>query len=209
MPARWSPPSNGSAAPGWTGLRRSTSPTPRIRPGCWSPTAMSTACSRPGRLISTVLSTTRSRGSERSSCTDLRRTSDRSPADPAALRHGAMTDWDERYGASGESLWSGRANGVLVGELAGRATGRALDVGCGEGGDAIWLARAGWGGTGVDVSAGGVERAATAAAGVTVRWICADVATLAPSAGGYDLVSVHYPALRHAPGDPAIRALLA
>ena len=122
-----------------------------------------------------------------------------------------MNGWDERYGASGESLWSGRANGVLVGELAGRATGRALDVGCGEGGDAIWLARAGWDVTGVDVSAVALDRAATAAAaaGVTVRWICADVATLAPSAVGYDLVSVHYPALRHAPGDPAIRALLA
>jgi SAM-dependent methyltransferase len=122
-----------------------------------------------------------------------------------------MSEWDERYGASGEPLWSGRANGVLVGELADRAPGRALDVGCGEGGDAIWLAQAGWGVTGVDVSAVALERAATAAsaAGVIVRWICEDVATMASPAVGYDLVSVHYPALRHAPGDPAIRALLA
>jgi SAM-dependent methyltransferase len=122
-----------------------------------------------------------------------------------------MHDWDERYGASGEPLWSGRANGVLVGELAGRAPGRALDVGCGEGGDAIWLARAGWDVTGVDVSAVALDRAATAAAAadVTVRWICDDVATMAPPAVRYDLVSVHYPALRHAAGDPAIRALVA
>jgi SAM-dependent methyltransferase len=121
-----------------------------------------------------------------------------------------MNEWDERYAESGEPLWSGRANGVLVGELAGHAPGRALDVGCGEGGDAIWLALAGWDVTGIDVSTVALERAATAAgtAGVTVRWICDDVATIAPPPTGYDLVSVHYPALLHSPGDPTIRALL-
>jgi SAM-dependent methyltransferase len=124
-----------------------------------------------------------------------------------------MNEWDDRYAESGEPLWSGRANGVLVGELAGHPPGRALDVGCGEGGDAIWLALAGWDVTGVDVSAVALERAATAATaartvGVSVQWICDDVATMAPPPTGYDLASVHYPALRHAPGDPAIRAPL-
>lgn len=42
-------------------------------------------------------------------------------------------DWDERYASHDEGLWSGRANGVLVGELAGSSPGRALEVGCGEG----------------------------------------------------------------------------
>jgi len=50
-----------------------------------------------------------------------------------------MNEWDKRYAATGEALWSGRANGVLVAELAGERPGRALDVGCGEGGDATWL----------------------------------------------------------------------
>ena len=121
-----------------------------------------------------------------------------------------MADWDERYAATGDSLWSGRANGVLLAEFSGHQPGRALDVGCGEGGDAIWLARAGWEVTGVDVSAVALERAAAAAgaAGVAVDWICADFAVMEPAPRGFDLVSVHYPALRHADGEPAIHALL-
>src|ERR1035438_1239151 len=105
-----------------------------------------------------------------------------------------MNEWDERYAATGEALWSGRANGVLVAELSGQHPGRALDVGCGEGGDAIWLAREGWEVTGVDVSAIALERAAAAAraADVTVDWICADIAGIEPPPRGYDLVSVHY-----------------
>ena len=121
-----------------------------------------------------------------------------------------MNEWDERYAATGEALWSGGANGVLVAELTGQPPGRALDVGCGEGGDAIWLAREGWEVTGVDVSAIALGRAATAAkaAGVTVDWRCADIAAMEPPLHGHDLVSVHYPALRHGHGEPAIHALL-
>jgi 2-polyprenyl-3-methyl-5-hydroxy-6-metoxy-1,4-benzoquinol methylase len=89
-----------------------------------------------------------------------------------------MNAWDEHYTATGETLWSGRANGVLVAELSGQDPGRVLDVGCGEGADAIWLARQGWEVTGVDISAVALQRAATAAtaADVTVDWICADIA---------------------------------
>jgi SAM-dependent methyltransferase len=121
-----------------------------------------------------------------------------------------MNEWDERYSATGDAMWSGRPNGVLVAELTGQHPGRGLDVGCGEGGDAIWLARGGWEMTGVDVSAIALERAAaaTSAAAVTVDWICADIAGMEPAPRGYDLVCVHYPALRHADGDPAIHALL-
>jgi SAM-dependent methyltransferase len=121
-----------------------------------------------------------------------------------------MNEWDERYAATGEALWSGQANGVLVGELRGQRPGRALDVGCGEGGDAIWLALNGWEVTGVDVSAVALQRAAMAAraAEVSVDWICADIAGMEPPLRGYDLVSVHYPGLRHADGEPAVHALL-
>ena len=129
-------------------------------------------------------------------------------------RYGAVMssrEWDARYASHDDGMWSGRANGVLVAELAGASAGRALDVGCGEGADAIWLAGAGWQVTGIDVSEVALERAAAAAraAGVSVEWLCADIATAPLATGGYDLVSVHYPALKPSPGDDAIRALLA
>lgn len=119
-------------------------------------------------------------------------------------------DWDERYASHDDGLWSGRANGTLVAEVAESSPGRALDVGCGEGADAIWLARTGWQVTGVDVSPVALERAAVAAraAGVAVEWVRADVTTSPAAPAGYDLVSVQYPALKHSPGDDAIRALL-
>ena len=97
---------------------------------------------------------------------------------------------------------------VLIAELRGRQPGRALDVGCGEGADAIWLARHGWDVTGVDVSSVALERAAATAraAGVSVQWIYADIAGMQPRPRGFDLVTVHYPALRRADGEPAIHA---
>ncbi|GAA5144654.1 class I SAM-dependent methyltransferase [Pseudonocardia eucalypti] len=70
--------------------------------------------------------------------------------------------WDERYGQR-EQLWSGEPNGPLVVEVSGLAPGRALDVGCGEGGDAIWLARRGWRVTAMDISQVALDRAAEAA----------------------------------------------
>ena len=123
---------------------------------------------------------------------------------------GPFEEWDERYRGQAQ-MWSGRPNDVLVAEIPGRTPGRALDVGCGEGGDAVWLAHHGWQVTGLDVSQVALDRAAEAAraAGVTVEWVCADVATLPAGTGGrFDLVSVHYPALRHTPDDAAIRSLL-
>ncbi|MDI3417318.1 class I SAM-dependent methyltransferase [Streptomyces luteolus] len=119
-------------------------------------------------------------------------------------------EWDDKY-ADRERLWSGRPNGALVAEAAGLTPGRVLDVGCGEGADAIWLARGGWDVTAVEVSGVALDRAAAHArdAGVSVHWVHAELtgADLAP--GSFDLVSAQYPALLRTPGATAERALLA
>ena len=59
--------------------------------------------------------------------------------------------WDDNYSGDGQ-IWSGEPNVQLVAEVADLAPGTALDVGCGEGGDVIWLARQGWTVTGLDLS---------------------------------------------------------
>lgn len=120
-------------------------------------------------------------------------------------------DWDELYRGHDHSRSSSKPNGVLLAEVAGDTPGRALDVGCGEGADAIWLASQGWQVTAVDISQVAIDRAAIAAdsAGVTVNWVCADVVTTRPAVGQFDLVSVQYPALPHITGDEVIHSLLA
>jgi hypothetical protein len=83
--------------------------------------------------------------------------------------------WDAFYARTGDGapVWSGEPNGSLVAEVAELEPGTALDVGCGEGADAIWLAQRGWEVTALDPSAVALERAATAAAesAVTVAWV--------------------------------------
>ncbi|MCK9897818.1 class I SAM-dependent methyltransferase [Frankia sp. AgB32] len=117
--------------------------------------------------------------------------------------------WDGRYGER-ERLWSGQPNGALVAEVAGLTPGRALDVGSGEGADAVWLARGGWDVTGLEVSGVALERAAGHAhdAGVTVRWVHAGLVEAAFPAGSFDLVCALYPALLRTPDAAAERALL-
>ncbi|MDQ3579172.1 MAG: methyltransferase domain-containing protein [Actinomycetota bacterium] len=98
--------------------------------------------------------------------------------------------WDTRY-AKTDQMWSGEPNATLVRETADLPPGTALDVGCGEGADAIWLARRGWNVTAVDVSQVALDRAAELAAGVEVRWLRLDLATSFPD-GTFDLVSAHF-----------------
>ncbi len=107
-------------------------------------------------------------------------------------------------------MWSGRPNGRLVAEVAGLAAGRALDVGCGEGADAIWLARRGWAVTAIDISDVAVCRARKAAgpAGGGVDWVRGDALQSPFSSRSFDLVSLQYPALPKAAGEPAVRTLL-
>src|SRR5215213_6548282 len=85
-------------------------------------------------------------------------------------------EWDARYGERDVAMWSGRSNGRLVAEVADLVPGRALDVGCDEGADAIWLARRGWTVTAIDISDLAISRAREAAklAGAAVEWVCGD-----------------------------------
>jgi 2-polyprenyl-3-methyl-5-hydroxy-6-metoxy-1,4-benzoquinol methylase len=103
--------------------------------------------------------------------------------------------WDERY-AGEEKIWSGNPNPQLVAEVSGLAPGTALDVGCGEGGDVIWLAQQGWRVTGADFSANGLARAAHHAeqAGVAdqIEWWQVDARTFAAGERSYDLVTTHF-----------------
>jgi 2-polyprenyl-3-methyl-5-hydroxy-6-metoxy-1,4-benzoquinol methylase len=109
----------------------------------------------------------------------------------------AVTDqmyWDDRYRESGR-IWSGQPNAALVREAAGLPPGRALDLGCGEGGDAVWLARQGWQVTAVDISDVALGRAAGHARdeGVADR-IDFQRHTLGETfpAGAFDLISACY-----------------
>jgi len=102
--------------------------------------------------------------------------------------------WNERYAGS-TRVWSGQPNTELVAQLAGLTPGRALDLGCGEGADAVWLARSGWKVIAVDVSDVALERAAghAADAGVAdaVTWQRRDLVADFPP-GEYDLVSAQF-----------------
>jgi SAM-dependent methyltransferase len=102
--------------------------------------------------------------------------------------------WEDHYCRRGR-VWSGRPNPVLVDVVGSLHPGIALDLGCGEGGDAIWLAQQGWRVTAVDVSATALDRAAAeaATAGVVNRidFRQHDLALTFPS-GAFDLVSAQY-----------------
>jgi SAM-dependent methyltransferase len=70
----------------------------------------------------------------------------------------AQEYWEQRY-AERDRIWSGRVNVRLAEVAAALSPGRALDLGCGEGGDALWLAERGWQVTAVDISRTALQRA--------------------------------------------------
>lgn len=114
--------------------------------------------------------------------------------------HDEQEWWEERY-ASRDAVWSGHVNPQLAAVAAGLPPGRALDVGAGEGGDALWLAERSWEVTALDFSevalARGRRRAADAGLADRTSWRWADVRTWAPGGERWDLVTsqfLHLPA---------------
>ncbi|MFC4512351.1 class I SAM-dependent methyltransferase [Streptomyces ehimensis] len=102
--------------------------------------------------------------------------------------------WERRY-QERQRVWSGRANPVLVDVVEPLPSGTALDLGCGEGADAVWLARRGWRVTAADVAATALERASghAAEAGVADRidFQRHDLARTLPD-GPFDLVTAQF-----------------
>ncbi|MBW4718365.1 class I SAM-dependent methyltransferase [Saccharothrix obliqua] len=102
--------------------------------------------------------------------------------------------WENFY-LERDQVWSGEPNPLLVREAADLPPGRALDLGCGEGADAVWLARRGWRVVGVDVSATVLDRAAARAADAAVAdhvtWERHDLSRTFPD-GEFDLVSAQF-----------------
>jgi len=102
--------------------------------------------------------------------------------------------WEARY-AERDGIWSGRVNAVLADVAGALPTGRALDLGCGEGGDVVWLARQGWDATGVDLSVTAITRGSRAAvaAGVEDRtaFVAADLDAW-DTAARFDLVTASF-----------------
>lgn len=134
-------------------------------------------------------------------------------AEDAALAAGGpsgnQADWDHRY--SGEQMWSGSPNGTLVNEVSGLAPGRALDVGAGEGGDAVWLAEQGWKVTASDISQRALDRVGAEAKrrGLDLEYLHVDANRPgAYEAGAFDLVSAQYASIPRTPDGVGVRNLL-
>jgi len=129
----------------------------------------------------------------------------RAAARPSAIE----ADWDHRYGDV--AMWSGNPNGTLVNEIRDVMPGRALGIGAGEGGDALWLAEQGWEVTASDISRRALHRldAEATRRGLRVECQHADANALdAFEAGAFDLVAAHYASIPRTPDGRAVRNLL-
>ena len=119
------------------------------------------------------------------------------------------TDWDHRY--SGQPMWSGNPNGTLVREASTLSPGSALDVGAGEGGDAIWLAEQGWTVTASDISRrvlDGIEATAEQR-DLAVHCLHADANALdAFPRAAFDLVTAHYASIPRTPDQRGVHSML-
>lgn len=112
----------------------------------------------------------------------------------SSVRSGfAREDWNARY-AQKELVWSAEPNRLFAAEVAALSPGRALDLACGEGRNAVWLAEQGWRVTGVDFSDVALAKAAELAVsrGVEAEWVVADVLDYQPERRAFDLVALVY-----------------
>ena len=110
------------------------------------------------------------------------------PSDPSRRAR-----WDERHAAH-EPIESSEPDPTLLDEIGALSPGRAVDLGAGDGRNAIWLARRGWDVTAVDFSQVAIDRgrALAAAAGVHVHWELADLLEWAPGDRSYGLVVLFF-----------------
>ncbi len=110
--------------------------------------------------------------------------------------------WNERYSGA-DRLWSGQPNEGLVCDVADLPPGRALDAGCGEGADAIWLATRGWQVTAVDLSAvalqRGREHADKSDVATRIDWQQRDLLADAAGLNEFDLVTAQFMQLPEEP----------
>ncbi len=115
--------------------------------------------------------------------------------------------WDRRYGGR-ELIWTAEPNRFLVAETETLAPGRAIDLACGEGRNAIWLAERGWRTVGVDFSDVGLRKARelAAARGISAEWVAADLLEYRPEPKAFDLVLVFYLQVPAAERQPVLQA---
>ena len=106
----------------------------------------------------------------------------------------AKEHWEQRY-AESDKVWSGRVNVRLAEVVSPLEPGHALDLGCGEGGDACWLAEHGWTVVAVDISDTALQRARAAAdakgVGDRIQFVQRDLSDGLPD-GTFDLISAQF-----------------
>ena len=122
----------------------------------------------------------------------------------------AMIDregWNRRY-AGDDLVWTAEPNRFLVAETEALTAGRAIDLACGEGRNAIWLSERGWEAIGVDFSDVGLQKARELADthGVFVEWVAADLLDYRPEPRAFDLVLIFYLQVPTAQRQPIVRA---
>jgi SAM-dependent methyltransferase len=126
------------------------------------------------------------------------------PAEPSDR----AAEWEAFYSGT-EPIWSGNPNAALVDAVTPLSPGRAVDLGCGEGADAIWLAQHGWRVDAVDISPAAIDRARAAATAAGIDRVSFQIGdVLAWSQGnenGYDLVCASF---LHSPDDQGRHRLL-
>lgn len=117
--------------------------------------------------------------------------------------------WEARYRSSSR-LFSGLPNATLVAETADLPIGRALDIGSGEGADAIWLADRGWDVTALDIAPTALHRAALATRDDSrpIIWVQGDITLDPPPEGPFDLVTMHYIPLLNNTADHVLPGLV-